>query len=59
MIIMMLDLYSTIHVGDTIYYSVSRPTWLCYQLFFRWVYEQRLGTPLMFQGGWSVGVSDA
>lgn len=57
MIILMLSGYSTIHVGDNIYYRVTESTWICYRKFFRWAYEEKYGVPLMFQGGWGIKLS--
>ena len=58
MIIMMTGGYSTIHVGDTVYFKVSEITWQCYLKYFRWCWDTGQGIPLVFQGGWSMEVND-
>lgn len=54
MIILMHGWDRSIVVGDKTYYEVGEITWKCWKKFFRWAYENRLGTYQVFQGGWGL-----
>lgn len=56
MIILMTRQYNCIHVGSAVHFNVREDTWQCYLMLFRWLFETSQGTPIMFQGGWSVEV---
>ena len=58
MIILMQTLYSTIHVGDKVYYDVSETTWQCYCRLIRWLQDEEAIVSQAFQGGWGIKVSD-
>lgn len=53
MIILMITLYHTVHVGDHIHYNVSENTWQCYCRFIRALQNEGV-VSLCFQGGWGV-----
>ena len=61
MIILMITLCNTIHLGDNVYYDVSETTWQCYCKFIRWIQDEchtqnDYHVTLMFQGGWGVKI---
>lgn len=56
MIILMDGLYNDISVGENKYKGVSRVTWACYLMLFRWFFEENMGIPQLYQTGWGVKV---
>lgn len=57
-IILMDALYRDIEVGENRYEGVSRTTWACYLKLFRWLFEEGLGTPQVYQTGWAISVNE-
>jgi hypothetical protein len=58
MIVLMDGVYHDISVGLREYKDVSRATWGCWLKLFRWFFEEGVGTPLLFQGGWGVKIDE-